>query len=409
MRIAMISSTDAYWTPLYARSFSEAGHEVRVFSLTPDKLSRADVDVVHVCGARPSRVPLAAWFLAQVPRVWWLLRRYAPDVVFATFMSSNGTVAALAWPGPLVASGHGGDVLAQLGRVPGGRWLHRHMMRLQGARASAIHVVADELAQTLIGYGVPPEKIAVIPLGVEVEQFEPASFPPESNPTHIVCTRRQEPVYANHVVVEALALLRDRGCDFRCTFIGGGPLLSDRRMQVAALGIDDRTAFTGQIPLAQVREMLQSAHIYVSASTTDGASSSLLEAMLCGAFPIVTRIPGNEPWINDGTTGLTFAVGDVDGLASALERAVRDQGLRAAAIEHNRALARRDGNLRLNMQRTLELLERAVEVRISSRAQGTRWRRKTPKNGPTGEGVIAGGAGGGAGTGRIEIASVPPV
>ena len=407
MRIAMISSTDAYWTPVYARHFSAAGHTVRVFSLSPDRLKDTDVDVVHVCGARPRRLPLAAWFLAQVPRVWLLLRRYRPDVVFATYMSSNGTVAALAWSGPLVVSGHGGDVLRQLGRLPGGPWLHRRLMRLQGARAETIHVVAEELAQSLEAYGIPRDRIAVIPLGVEVEHFARTDFAAPADVPHIVCTRRQEPVYANDTIVDALAILRNCGHEWRCTFVGGGPLLDARRQQVRELHLEDRVTFTGQIPMPGVRELLQSAHVYVSASTTDGTSSSLLEAMLCGALPVVSHIPGNAPWIEEGRTGLTFPVGDAAALARALERAITDPALRAEAIDYNRALVQREGDLRLNMQCTLALVERAV-ARHRHDVQGTLRSRKTSKNGPVGGGETLSPVGAGAATARIGMVSPPP-
>ena len=388
MRIAMISSTDAYWTPLYALHFLAEGHDVRVLSMTPEPLADSRIDLVTICSARPARVPLATWFLAQVPAVRRALRSYAPDVVFATYMSSNGTVAALAWNGPLVVSGHGGDVLQQLGRVPGGPWLHRQLMRFQSRRSHAVHVVADELVESLTAYGIPSDQIICFPLGVEVERFALANHAPRDAVPHIVCTRRQEPVYANHVLVEALAILRDRGHAFRCTFVGGGPLLDERRTQVRTHGLEGCVAFTGKIDADQVGALLRTAHIYVSASTTDGTSSSLLEAMLCGAFPVVSRIRGNAPWVEDGITGLLFDVGDAGALAAALERAVRHPELREASIAHNRALVEQHGNLRLNMLRTLELLEGAATRRTRPCAQGRISSSSTSKYGAVGSGAI---------------------
>jgi len=384
MRIAMVSSTDAYWTPLYARHFLGEGHEVRVFSMTPEPLRDEHVDVVHLCGDRPPRVPAAVWFLAQVPRLRRLLRAFSPDVVFATYMSSNGTAAALAWGGPLVVSGHGGDILHQLGRVPGGKVLHRLMMLLQWSRASVIHVVAEELVESLRGYGVAPADIVCFPLGIDITPFASFSAAPDTEPLHVVCTRRQEPVYANHVVIEALAILRDRGRRLRCTMIGGGPLLSERREQAARLGLGDCVHFVGQIPVDDVRSTLATAQIYVSASTTDGASSSLLEAMMAGAFPVVSRIRGNARWVRDGMNGLTFPVGDARALADAIEHAMDARALRHAAVAANRALVQREGNLHTTMNCTLELLDDAVAKSRTRAAQGTRWRTKASRNGEDG-------------------------
>ena len=63
---------------------------------------------------------------------------------------------------------------------------------------------------------------------------------------------------------------------------------------------------TGQLPLARVGELLREADVYVSAATSDGTSSSLLEAMASGAFPVVTSIRANRDWLEDGSTGLFF-------------------------------------------------------------------------------------------------------
>lgn len=408
MRIAMVASSDAYWTPLYVRHFSSAGHEVRVFSLAATPLAAADVDLVHVCGPRPRLIPAAGWFLAQVPRLRRLLRRFAPDVVFAPYMSSNGVAAALAWRGPLVVSGHGGDVLRQAGYLPGGP-LHRHMMRFQCRRAATVHVVADELVDALTAYGVPRERIVCFPLGVEVGQFPASSHVREASTAHIVCTRRQEAVYANDVLVDALALLRDRGCSARCTFVGGGPLLAERRAQVERLGLGDEVTFTGQVPMATVESLLRSAHVYVSASTSDGTSSSLLEAMLCGPFPVVSRIRANMPWINDGITGLFFDPGDAVALAGALERAIRSPEMRRAASSLNRARVIRDGSLERSMADTLALLERASSARGERAAQGIFRRIRTSKSGPVVAGMeTARPTATGGRTGSIGISTAPP-
>lgn len=409
MRIAIVASTDAYWTPLYARHFAAAGHDVRVFSLTPDPLDAPDIDLVHVCGPRPSGVPAIVWFLAQVPRMRRQLRRYAPDVVFATYMSSNGMVAALSWGGPLVVSGHGGDLLRQAGHLPGGPWLHRHMMRFECARAAAVHVVAEEMVETLTGYGVPRERISCFPLGVDVSQFERCAPAQAAATPHVVCTRRQEPVYANDVIVDALAILRDRGFDVHCTFVGGGVLLKERGAQVNARGLDDRVTFTGQVRPDEVRAILRSAHVYVSASTSDGTSSSLLEAMLCGAVPVVTRIRANAPWIEEGVTGLSFEIGDAPGLAAAIERAARDTTLRTSAAERNRALVERKGSLQVTMTRTLAMLAAARGSGPTAARQRRTRSRSTSKNGLVAAGTaVARPIGTAPGAGRIGISTGRP-
>ena len=77
-------------------------------------------------------------------------------------------------------------------------------------------------------------------------------------------------------------------------------------------------------------------HMYVSTPITEGFSDSLVEAMGCGSFPIVTDHPGNRHLVEDGSNGLLVGVGDVAGLAGAIQRAWSSPELRAAALVRNR-------------------------------------------------------------------------
>ena len=83
-------------------------------------------------------------------------------------------------------------------------------------------------------------------------------------------------------------------------------------------------------------DLLSGADIYVSTSPHDGTSVSLLEAMACGAFPIVTDIPANREWITQGETGFLIPSNDEIGLASRIVEAIRSRGLMEGARKGNR-------------------------------------------------------------------------
>jgi glycosyltransferase involved in cell wall biosynthesis len=351
MRIALVSHTSLYWTRLYATALTERGHVVRVMSFSEDSLE--GLDVVHIGNGMPRRLAILA-YLARVPRLASQLRSFAPDVVLATYLSSNGLAAALCRPRRLVLSAHGTDVFG----TPGGARLHRRMMRFACCRADAVHAVSQPLADVLTGYGVPADRIHVFPIGIDVDTFTRPSGAdrPASRPPRIVSTRRQERVYGNDTIIRAAAILRDEGVEVRATLLGGGPLLAANRELVARLGLEAQVGLPGQLPSRQVLDTLQTSDIYVSASSSDGASSSLLEALACGLFPIVSAIPANTAWLEDGVTALFFDVGDERGLADALRRALSDEALRASARALNRARVADEGNIATNMGRMESLL-----------------------------------------------------
>jgi len=253
MRVALISHTSLYWTELYARHFVSQGHDVRVISFSRDVLGSIEVD--YVGAGTPTRLKIA--YLLRLPRVWSSLRSFAPDVVFAPYLSSNGLIAALCRPRSLVVSAHGSDVFGS----PGGRPLHKRMMRFVCRRAAIVHAVSQPLADALIRYGVPGEKIECFPIGIDTDWFQlPAERQSESRPPRVVCTRHHEPVYRNDTLVEALGRLRDDGLDVHATFLGGGYLLEERAVRkwihAVARGEDiDAAAFRGQV-LGQAQSAL---------------------------------------------------------------------------------------------------------------------------------------------------------
>jgi glycosyltransferase involved in cell wall biosynthesis len=88
------------------------------------------------------------------------------------------------------------------------------------------------------------------------------------------------------------------------------------------------------------RRFLEAA-IFCSVPDSDGTSVALLEGMASGTFPIVSDLASNRDWVTDGENGLVVPARDVKGLADALERAARDDGLRRRACQVNRALVAR--------------------------------------------------------------------
>jgi len=295
-------------------------------------------------------------YFTAAPRLRRLLRDFAPDVVFAPYVLSNGLTASLAWRGPLVVSARGGDILQQGKRSNLQAFVQKQIVRYVCRRADAIHAVSPELVDKIEALGVSRHKIAMFPVGVNLQRFRPTAHADDDGDCHIICTRKQDHVYENHVLIAALAALRERGRRFRCTMLAGGPLLDERKRQARELGLEDVVVFRGDVPHEEIPQLLSTAQIYVSASSSDGTSSSLLEAMASGSFPVISRISANTGWIEDGRAGLYFDVGDMAQLASQLERAMDEPVLRAQAARLNRERVETDADMTANMERLEQLL-----------------------------------------------------
>lgn len=69
------------------------------------------------------------------------------------------------------------------------------------------------------------------------------------------------------------------------------------------------------------------ARIYMGISASDGISTSLLEAMAMGAFPIQTNTSCCEEWIEDGVTGFVVSPYNLTGIINSLKTALVDNNL----------------------------------------------------------------------------------
>jgi glycosyltransferase involved in cell wall biosynthesis len=78
------------------------------------------------------------------------------------------------------------------------------------------------------------------------------------------------------------------------------------------------------------REMValfSSARIYVGISDSDGISTSMLEAMATGCFPIQTTTACVDEWIEDGVSGLFIHQIEAEGISEAMRKALVDDNL----------------------------------------------------------------------------------
>lgn len=77
------------------------------------------------------------------------------------------------------------------------------------------------------------------------------------------------------------------------------------------------------------------ARVSVGLSISDATSTSAIEAMVMGSFPIQSNTSCFDEWIEDGRTGILVHPEDVEGIAAALRRALSDDLLVDRANEEN--------------------------------------------------------------------------
>jgi N-acetyl-alpha-D-glucosaminyl L-malate synthase BshA len=95
--------------------------------------------------------------------------------------------------------------------------------------------------------------------------------------------------------------------------VGDGPDRSAAEWLAHDLGIHGRIHFLGK--QERVNELLPLADLMMMPSEMESFGLAALEAMACKVPTIATRVGGVPELIDDGVTGLLFAVGEVDAMA----------------------------------------------------------------------------------------------
>ncbi|MBP1178531.1 glycosyltransferase [Methylobacterium sp. PvR107] len=88
----------------------------------------------------------------------------------------------------------------------------------------------------------------------------------------------------------------------------------------------------------EILSLFSRARIYLGVSISDGISTSVLEAMSMGAFPIQTNTSCSAEWFNDGSTGFSVSPDDADRIRECFRIALSDDQLVDEAARVNRRI-----------------------------------------------------------------------
>lgn len=288
---------------------------------------------------RPDGVELARPAYLTFPRrvffsqVWRSYRRALeragqghplPDLIHAHCAYPDG-LAAVEYGRqlgrPVVITVHGHD-LKDLPRDP--RWRGLVARALQGAQAViAVSQELGRLAQELGARG-----LRVIPNGVDCELFRPGIRRPGEGGWRLLYVGRFDAAKGLGVLLEAMALLRQRRRDISLKLVGGSSATGTAapfRAQVARLGLGECVEFAAEVPWAEVPRQMGEADVFVLPSFSEGLPLVLVEALACGLPLVATRCGGPEELVQPGL-GQLVGVREVEGLARGIEAVLDHYG-----------------------------------------------------------------------------------
>ncbi|MEW6286903.1 MAG: glycosyltransferase family 4 protein [Chloroflexota bacterium] len=319
----------------------------------------------------------------DVPRLVLDLRRVIreiqPDLIHAGPIQNCAFLVALSGFRRLLTMSWGYDLVMEADKSAWMRWVTRYTLQRSAFFTSDAHVTREKA----VAFGMNPENTIVFPWGVDLKYFYPQkeesaalrlSKGGKKTKTNrkskienrksftLFCSRTWEPIYGVDVLAKAFVKAASVNPDVNLILLGGGSQGAHIRQILMNGGVLERVHFGGQVSQRDLPRWYHMADLYISPSHVDGTSVTLLEALASGLPCLVSDIPGNREWIEEGVNGWLFPDGNADALAEKILTVIAQReklpGIGAAA----RRSAEMRADWQKNFSQLLSAYERVVKV-----------------------------------------------
>ncbi len=221
---------------------------------------------------------------------------------------------------PLVLTTWGSDVLL----LPKRSIIHRWLV-IQALRYADI-ITADSVQMLQeINALCPGKEVVNANFGVDFELPEAMNADRE---LILYSNRMHEPLYRiENILTQFKAMCGE--LDGQLILAGKGSLTEKLTDYTKRHQLVNHVTFAGFVTKSQNKSNYLKSKFFISIPTSDGTSISLLEAMAYGCIPVLSDLPANREWVDDGKNGII--IGQTEPLSKAIKRGIE---LDAKKVQH---------------------------------------------------------------------------
>ncbi len=354
------------------------GHSVRVLCVMHGDELQGELESAGVpvdwCGIRDLRKK-------QLPWTWWLKGYLRRNDVHAV-IEHSGLDGHVAWACGSVGVPHMVSV------VHNTYWVRLNLKRMVQHRIymnyyRCLVAVSESVRRfEMRNYGVPPNRIEVIPNGIVLERFKQDAISLAekrrllgghlSGQEVLVGTVGNLRFQKNHeMLIRAWAKLVSR-CPVptKLIIVGDGVLREQLERLRDGLGLSDSVVFLGS--RSDVPELMRCFDVFVMSSRYEGQGIVALEAMASGLPVVATNVSGLRDIVDDGINGFLVDSDNPEVLAPGMQKLVLNAELRRSIGQAGRRIVEQ----RYSIEKCAEAYEKALLA--SSLATCDRWSGRVP-------------------------------
>ena len=291
-------------------------------------------------------------FFRSIQTIRKLISTYQPDIIHCHMANTAALAVNLANRGskiPTVLTAWGSDILI----APFQNSLLRKMVTYNLNKAQIL--TSDSRYMADIMQELVPEKR----LDLRIANFGIGVMPDPSvaKENLIYSNRLHESLYRIDAILRAFKhFTEDAQETWTLVVAGTGSQTQSLKELAKTLKIENNVRFVGWLSPQENGAYYNRAKLYVSIPESDATSISLLEGMACRCLPVVSNLPANREWVEDGINGVI-----VDDVTTSFLQAALD--LDAFSVqEHNRKLIDRLATVKANRDVFLKIYQELLRL-----------------------------------------------
>ena len=233
----------------------------------------------------------------SIQKLRQIIHDYNPSIIHVHQANSYAFIAGKANNGstPLVLTAWGSDVLLLPKRSIFHRWLVTQALRY----ADIVTADSAQMSQEIHAL-CPVKEVVNANFGVDLELPEGMNADRE---LMIYSNRMHEPLYRIEDILTQFKAMCEE-LDGHLILAGKGSLTEKLKDYSKLHQLTNHVTFAGFVTKSKNQANYLKSKFFISIPTSDGTSISLLEAMAYGCIPVLSDIPANREWVEDGKNGI---------------------------------------------------------------------------------------------------------